>query len=124
MKHLLFLILASLLFVSCGGDNEDDAWTTLSNAVDSLYHGNYDAYINCVDSQDIVDINKDVFLLSLKQQHPRLSDSDSISCIMDDINSENDTAIIKYQIIKNQEDTTYCLQKMVFSNGKWKIKVK
>ena len=125
MKNTLFLILAFSFCFACKGlDSEDDAWNTLNNAVDSLYHGNYDAYICYLDSQDVASINKDVLVLSLKQNQPILSDTDSITCIMDEINSDKDTAEIKYRIIKNSQDTTFCIQKMILSNGKWKIKFK
>ena len=125
MKNTPLVILAlSLCFACKGHDSEDDAWTTLSNAVDSLYRGNYEAYLNFVDSQDVADIHKDVLILSLKQQYDILSETDSLNCIMDEINSDNDTAEIKYRIIKNSQDTTFCIQKMILSNGKWKIKIK
>jgi len=123
MRYFFFLILITLLGTACGGDNNDDAWTTLCSAVDSLYHGNYEAYINNVDSQDVATITKDVLLLSLKQNYNILSENDSLECIMDDINSVNNSALIKYRIICNQKDTSFCIQKMMLLDGKWKLKI-
>ena len=127
MKKIIIFAFSSIVAIACGNSSDDThaAWNALNDALDSLYKNNYDAYIECVDSQDIALIGENTIRLLLKQKYDNVKQTETVSFLLDNaIVNDDSTANVGYKIIKEGGDTTFCSQKMKFVNGVWKIKLK
>ncbi len=127
MKKLICFALCSLAAIACNNNSDDynNAWTTLKEAIDSLYANNYDAFIQRVDSQDVAEIGDNTLLLMLKQKYDDGNLADNSTLIIDNFVENQDSTInLEFKITGNNADTVYCSQKMKKVNGMWKIKMK
>ena len=132
VKSLLcgFVALLSVSCLnSCAGDNPYlTPQTALDYALDSLYAHNYGAYIRSVAQEDGDPIFSESVMRNLLQQHVEATEEEKgtvIACDVVNVDYQTDSlAAVYYQLTFSSGATEVSSQKMVASNGQWKLRIR
>lgn len=132
VKSLLcgFVALLSVSCLnSCAGDNPYlTPQTALDYALDSLYAHNYGAYIRSVAQEDDGPIFSESVMRNLLQQHVEATEEEKgtvIACDVVNVDYQTDSlAAVYYQLTFSSGATEVSSQKMVASNGQWKLRIR
>ena len=132
VKSLLCGFVA-LLSVSCLNSCADDnpyltPQTALDYALDSLYAHNYGAYIRSVALENGKEVLQSDIMRNLLQQHVEAileEKGEVIACDVVSVDYQTDSlATAYYQLSFSSGATEVSSQKLVASNGQWKLRIR
>lgn len=118
-------LLFTIILVSCGKSQNDDKiceqWDVLNKALTALYNEQFSTYLSFLDSAQVESQDKMLILNVLKQKYTKTDSTQIPKLVFSKVNLINtDSADIYYTEIYSN-DTVYEMQKMIRSNGKWKL---